>query len=317
MKKLELTLKNLKDTIKGINKESNMSLENKFELISKSLKDHFESLSLEDKSEELLQKIKLLGGTSEENLKELTSEDLEKMGIPTLLSRKISKMVNPEQAPSNDNLEKQIVIMDNNPVTMAARLKPEELVAEFDPNDPSSPFGVRLKELSDDQKFLVYDDTGSLLVGASARNLREILEGYPSRETIVVEDNLRECYSVGNMPSRYADQHPMFKDQLLYPNGESQRHVPWVQLDLDIRKFVSVARENDEMKLKSKSEERPFFDSLNGKSLQDLFKEYPSIAVIYNELEGSGNLPSLKVPLKKKIVRKLQSDDSGESVRRR
>ena len=133
-----------------------MSLSSKFRQAEGLLTQHYKGLGGEDPTQNLIQKIREMGGTTEAALEEISAEDLEDLGLPRLLARKVAKAFGSSNEGGNG--EKQIVIVDDNPLNLAARLKPEDLVAEYDPNDPTNPFGQRLKEITNGDSFLVYDE---------------------------------------------------------------------------------------------------------------------------------------------------------------
>jgi hypothetical protein len=235
--------------------------------------------------------IRNLGGISDELIAELTVDDLSSF-LPVLVARRVLKLVGNNVDPLQT---RQIVVMDDNPVSMAARLKPEELVAEYDPNDPTNPFGERLKSLSKGHPFLVFKPgQNSHDIPASARLLRELLDNYPPRKATIVDGMLTELYSVGNRPARYADENPAFHGNMLRPDGTSDAYVNWSVLPLKVRQLVWIAVSLGEI---SNRKEVDTFSDVNGKSEAELAQRFPRATLEYTRLEGMQSLPSLKIPL--------------------
>ncbi len=268
-----------------------MSLATKMAAVESMLVEHFKAVGEPDKVEGLLKEIQSMGGTSEVSLQGITAADLGDIGLPKLLARRIAKSFGGGDAPAPD--QKQIVIVDDNPLNLAARLKPEDLAAEYDPNDPTNPFGARLQQISGGCAFLVFTDDGTYLPGPSAKLLRELLDGYKPRKTYQHNGVLHEVFCVGHRPARFADEHPLFEKVMLRPGGMSDNHIEWGSLSLQVRQLIRLAVCTQEIT----SKEQDVFEDTQGKTFNELTLRWPIAAVQYKKLEGAGSLPSLKVPL--------------------
>lgn len=254
------------------------------------LSAHYKTINEPKKAAELIEAIQKDGGTNEATLETITAFDLEELGVPKLLARRVAKAFGSVESTS---VEKQIVIVDDNPVNLAARLKPEDLVGEYDPNDPTNPFGQRLQQISGGRAFLVFSPEGVLMALASAKLLRELLDGYNPRQTYQSDGVLHQVYAIGQRPDRFADEHPIFDKVMLRPDGKSDAHVEWGNFPLPIRQLIRVGVATGEVSGK----ERDVFEEVNGKTFNELTLRWPSAGVQFKKLEGAGSLPSLKVPL--------------------
>ena len=104
------------------------------------------------------------GGTSEDNLSEATWEDLEDCGLPRILARKISKIFRgPSESP-------KVIIENSDPRTAALQMLPADLIAKYDPNQPKHPIAERLKELSNNSKFIFLTVNGYFNFRSNSNN---------------------------------------------------------------------------------------------------------------------------------------------------
>lgn len=274
-----------------------MALIDKLNVIDSLLTAHFKSLNQGERKEEvraILDRLKAMGLTSEDSLAELTADDFVGVGVPILIARRIVKAVGGYQAES----QKQIVIVDDNPVNLAARLKPEELIDQYDPMDPTSPYGVRLKQISNGEKFLAFTVDGNINVDLSKRFLREILDGYPVRKTALVDGKPGELFAIGEHPSRYADENPAVPGTMLRPDGLSDLHVDWGIIPLDVKQLVWIAVSLCELK----KFEVDIYENVSGKTFNEVATRWPAAAVKFEKMKGSESLPRLKLELKPKVV---------------
>ena len=274
-----------------------MSLSSKLAQAETLLRAHFKALGAEDKTDEILSNIKNGGGTSEANLEEMTVPDLERAGVPVLLARKIVRALGGNVDGAGDS--RQVVIVNDDPVNLAARLKPEELVAEYDPNDPTNPFGERLNELTKGNVFLVFTDKASVNVPVSQKLVRELLDGFKPRTSIVVDGELQETYAVGERPARYADENPFVQGTMLRPDGVSDANVEWGSLDMNVRQLIYLAVKGGE--IVNTKLEADVFDDVVGKKFEQVARRYPKAAIEFKKLDGAQALPPLKLILSPKV----------------
>lgn len=275
------------------------------------LREHFQALiaSMEnpaassylDKTDSIIGTIRGMGGTSDAAIAALTIDDLTKMGVPTLIARTIaaaSQAPLTPAAPSKEGRERVVYVSDD-PVTMAARLTAEELVAEYDPAHPINPIGTRLKQLTEGNKFLVFDAEGLLNVPKSQELVRELLDLYPPRTTAMVNGVLTELFAVGDRPARFGDENPIRPGQLLRPDGYSDANIDWKAVPFEIRQLLRIALEMKEIGDTSAE----FYIAcvmVGERKFDDVAKIFPKAAIEFTKRKGSGNLPSLRLPLQAK-----------------
>ena len=143
-------------------------------------------------------------------------------------------------------------------------------------------------------------ESGSVLIATSQQNLRELLDGYPARKTVLVDGTLHQTYPVGSRPARYADEHPVFEGHMLRPSGISDQHVEWGAIDFKVRQLVRLATVTGELQAKKLTDDRDAFEEVQGKTFDEICSRWTQAAIKFKEQEGSGSLPALKVVLGKK-----------------
>jgi len=259
-------------------------------------------------------KLKAAGGTSDSTLQEARWEDLEECGLPRILARSISRIFRARASDEDGDGTQKVVVIDDDPVKRAARLKPVDLVAEYDMDDPHNPYGTRLGEIAGGRPFLVFNEDGSLNVGVSRPLFQELLDDYPVRTSVTVEGTVCKTFQVGDKPSRFVDENPLFKHSPLRPDGASVYGVLWGEVEFKIRQVVSIAaRETREINTtvavqsvsatsadrdKQKRQiEQELFDIISSKDFLQVCNRYPEAAVRFEELKKMNQLPQLKVRL--------------------
>lgn len=251
-------------------------------------------------SDSLVGQIKsVLGGISEENLAELTAEDLTRIQVPIAIAR---KMVKAFGGTEKDGSIRQIVVVDDNPANIAMRLKPAELVGEYDPNEPDNAFGQRLKLISNNNPFLVFSENGQVKVPVSSRLLQELRDNFPPRKTVIDNGTPYQIYKVGERPLRHADENPVLLGTMLRPDGYSDANFRWGLIDFKVRQLVYIAiRDTKEI---GKVDERSIFNDIEGKKFEDVAQMFPITFLKFKELEGGQSLPQMKVPLRMEAATK-------------
>ena len=228
---------------------------------------------------------------TDDDLQAATWEDLQDCGCPKGKARQIAKIF---RGDASDGLKDKIVIVNDDPVVLAAKLKPTELVAKYDPQEPDNPFGVRLKALSNGQRFIVFNNDGTVNVPVSQTLLQELRDSYPERQNTVVNSEVHYTYAVGVRPSRYADEHPLFPGTILRPDYTSDADIDWKPISLSVRQLVYLAVKTGDLKGKDEQDVR---DLIEGKTFNDLGKRWKNAALKFKELSETNQLPQLKIKL--------------------
>jgi len=174
-------------------------------------------------------------------------------------------------------------------------MKPEELVTEYDLDDPHNPYGKRLHELKPHAKFIIIEN-GKVNVAASQKELRRVLDGYASRDQVTVGNEVFKTYRVGEKPDRYVKEHCIYGTPL-DEDGCSDKGAAWGELPLEVQQLLNLSVLETNELIPSRYEEFDLFDMVSGKDFNYLAKRYPKAAVLFAELKGLGDLPKLVVQI--------------------
>lgn len=233
-------------------------------------------------------KLKKLGGTSEEALKDATFEDIEVAGVPRILARKIATIfrISDKQQTNNFVSDKK-----------AQQMHPLYLLQAYNPNDINSPVAKRLKELSRGQKFIVFSPgTTNVVVDVSAKLLEEIMKGYPERTEYELDGKFVRTYPVGEGISTFADENPLYPNRPLRPDGTcDQTNRSWNGVPFYVKQLVYLAVGRNGVTF---DKAHTIFDIVTGPDAEKkLIARYPKVAVELDEAIASSTAPLLKVKL--------------------
>jgi len=220
-------------------------------------------------------------------------EDIEKCGVPLIRARRIARIFRGEDdskaAPTPIKID-----ISNDPEKHAATLTAVQLVDHFDPDNHISPYGLKLKEATNDRRCLVYNKDGSLNPELSKQLVDEIVNlEYPERDTVTVDGVPSQVYRVGERPDRFASENPAEPGTPLRPDGVSDAGCNWASLPLNVQQLVYLAVRTGE----EDDKEIDIFDRVQGKDFAQVAKRYPKASVKFQEQDSLGTLPQLKIRL--------------------
>jgi hypothetical protein len=236
---------------------------------------------------EFKKKLKKLGGTSEEALKDATFEDIEVAGVPRILARKIATIFRlSEKQQTNFVSDKK-----------AQQMHPLYLLQAYSANDPNSPVAKRLKELSRGQKFIVFSPgTSNVVVDASVKLLEEIMKGYPERTEYELDGKFVRTYPVGEGILTFADENPLYPNRPLRPDGTcDQTNRSWNGVPLYVRQLIYLAVGKNGVTF---DKAHNILDIVTGPDAEKkLIARYPKVAVELDEALASSTQPLLRIKL--------------------
>lgn len=238
-------------------------------------------------------KLKKLGGTSEDTLRECSWEDLEECGLPRILARKIASLF--RTAPTAEVPEAGF-ISDKK----AQRMHPLYLVQNFDLNEPDSPVGKRLKEISKGKRFLAVRPDGTIDVDVSVRELQQLQKGYDERIRITVDNKPVELRPVGYRRPEMADENPIYKGFALRPGGVcDQTNRSWEQVSKIVRQLIRVAiYDTHEITVNGIDDAHDVLDrAIQADAESKLRQRYTEASVKLDEMIEAGTAPWLTVPI--------------------
>ena len=252
-------------------------------------------------ADEFLRKFSALCGyesvddLQEDDLQEARWEDIEECGVPKIKARRISRIFRDSAEQLEGNLPQKVSIdITSDPDKHAKTLTPVQLVDYYDPDNPTNPYGTKLKQDAGNRRCIVFNHDGSLNVEMTKQMVEEICDlQYPERPNVVVDGVPAPIYQVGYRPDRFADENPVRPGTPLRPDGCSDKGVGWGKLPMDIRQLVYLGTKSGELK----DNELDLFEKVESKTFAEVAKRCPNAAVKFKELENLGTLPQLKIRL--------------------
>jgi hypothetical protein len=252
--------------------------------------------------EQFISCIKASGGTSEERLAQLSHEDIQDC-LPNISKPDGTKMKPRILAKAIASVFRKEVQADTTqarPVSAkkADRMTLDELVQAFDPEDFTNPVGVRLSQISRGEPFIVYKDGRNVDVATTLQLLREIKVGLSGRNDIDIKDQVKKVYRLGELPENYADENPLYYARPLRPDGTcDQTGRSWEGVDLQVRQLVRVAMDMNELTVTHEKAHDILDMVVTPGAMGKLRKRYRGASIKFDELQKTGDLPTLKIEL--------------------
>jgi hypothetical protein len=279
-----------------------VDLETKLATAKKLIEEHnqtLEKLSVPPfDAEKVIQNIRLSGGTSLERLKYFGHEEIldcfvithiNQQRQPVILAKEIASLFH-----DGETGKRRVSSLG------AERMSLAELLGTFDPDDPDSPVGKRLKEVSREEPFLVFDALGQIDAVESEKLLKEVKAGYQGRGTIPLRGAIVRVYRVGEVPEELVDENPLYAGRPLRPDGTcDQTGRSWAGVPLEIRQFLRVGMGMGAIRIMTLSEAHSYIDAaLRPDAVEYLRLRYQGVAARYDILAKETRLPTLKMRLK-------------------
>lgn len=248
--------------------------------------------------------LKAYGAVTEDDLKKLSWENILDILVPTfaqkpevlpkLLAEKIANIFREKTGETPQDDKKRPVSTKK-----AERMTPRELVESFDPEEFDSPVGQRLRSVSRGEPFIVFSQGRLLDVDTTFRLLMEVKQGYEGCKSVDVGGVIKPIYKIGELPDAYADENPIYEGRPLRPDGTcDQTGRSWAGVDLKVRQFVRVAVEKGFIKRNIDAAHDTLDRALQSDALKTLRKRYVEVSLAFDELEKTGKLPLLRIPLR-------------------
>jgi hypothetical protein len=300
-----------------------MSLQEKYDSVRALIEQHNAILGSPDhhiNTDSFIICCKLAGGTTEERLKALSYEDiLQHLPVMVHMSNSIKPIgLAKDIARVFRGKDEHLSTNEARPVSAkkADKMTLKELVEAYDPEEAENPVGKRLKEISKGEKFIVFASGRTLDVETTVKLLQEIKQGYPGRQNIEVNGEIKEVHPVGILPDNFVDENPLYRNRPLRPDGTcDQTNRSWNGIPMNVRQLIRVAMDNNFLKDISIERVHDIMDIVMGdKAFEKLAKRYPGAVVEFKKLESLGQLPVLKLVLKKGAGGTDRPFDKGKKV---
>lgn len=248
----------------------------------------------------LLNNIKAAGGTSAERLKAFSYEDIlacmPASGSikPIGIAKDIAKIFRGKET---------TVTSEVRPVSAkkADKMTLRELIEAYDPEDAENSVGKRLSEISKGERVVVFTTGRTVDVETTLKLLQEVKQGYKGRANIDVNGEIKEVHSIGTLPDNFVDENPLYRGRPLRPDGTcDQTNRSWNGVPDNVRKLIRVAIDCGALKDISFERVHDIMDmAMNPDAFAKFSKRYPQAAITHSSLSLTGNLPTLKLILKK------------------
>jgi hypothetical protein len=257
--------------------------------------------------DEFIANIKRIGNTSEADLCGLKWEyilqcldsaikpaDVDVSLHPIKLAQKIADVWRANCQPQEDS--KSNVVSAKKAEKMSVR----ELVQHIDPEEPESPVAKRLNGWAKGRPFIVYKTGREVDVDATFEQISALKSGHPAITVAMVGGIPKQVYSLGELPDNFADENPLYPNRPLRPDGTCDQSLrSWLGLDLEVRKFIRVAMNENEIIVNRVDDVHRVLDMLlaNSDTLNYLRGRYPKISIKFDELKKRNKLPELLISL--------------------
>lgn len=271
-----------------------MSYDSKIKSAREMVEEHNKNAKTSVDFDKFLEKLTEEGGSSDEALKAVSWEDLQKCGLPTIIARRLAYQFRQD----SDGVGGSSAYVSNKKAQM---LTEKELVERYNPKDVKNAVGKRLKDMSDGKAFIVFDDSGNVLVDPSVQLLKDIMNGLPSVETTFVKSRPLPVYKVGDRPDAYSEENPLYPGRPLRSEETcDQTGRSWQGISIGIRQLLYLAvKVTKELEVRSAANAGDVLDKVMAQdcTLDSLRSRYPNASKKYDELSKVGRLPLLKIKL--------------------
>lgn len=237
----------------------------------------------------------------DEDLSCLRFEDLEDCGLPRGKARRVAHFFRQDI----EDQPKVVVDISNDPDKLAASLSPVDCVEHYNPDDPTNPFGRRISQATGVKKCLAFGADNKLHVGITKILVQEIIEGYPERQMVTIDEDYVPTYAVGEKPDKFVPENPVKPGTPL----SSLDGINWNSVPTNIKQLLYIAvRETREINKTglplSNAEEYDIFEKVQGKSFSQIARRFPLAAKELRHREAANTLPQLSIRIGSVVTNK-------------
>lgn len=231
-----------------------------------------------------------IGAFDEATLALVTVEDLTENSIPNALARRLVQVFRDQDAASGGTSIRRIT--PNN----AGDANIEDLVAAYDPKRSTTPAAEELRKRTQGQPCIAFRSDGTVDRETTVREVSAVANGEPPREHAIVEGRPAKLYPVGTMPPQTADEHPLKRGESLRKDGTDPLGLDWGGIALNIRQLLRLAVESRELSISGPDDTHDIYERASAQNaFETLRRRYVQASTRFDELEGLGQLPTLKI----------------------
>lgn len=163
------------------------------------------------------------------------------------------------------------------------------------PDKPTDPVTMALKKRFATPVIAFHDD-GTVAVTESAQYIADIEQGYPARESIMVDNKLTKLWPVGVKPSQMVDEDPLFPGQPLRNGYSIVNHRNWSKVSLERRQLCRIIVQRGDIDPNNQDAVLRLLERAEA-STTSLVDAYPDADLDFREFQKKDMLPKLKVEL--------------------
>ncbi len=177
----------------------------------------------------------------------------------------------------------------------------QDLVADYDPNEPDDPVAQELKRRFGEEKVIVLDphaESPTVAIAETLDLMADFRDGRGLSDKVMVDGLLVEPFAVGQKPVLILDEDPLFVGEALRQNGRSNKEsrLDWSEITQAARQFVRVAVETGAIEPTSRRDSKDIWTLARG-GIAPLNAEFPEVGLEYRNRKKTDNLPKLKVSM--------------------
>jgi hypothetical protein len=153
-------------------------------------------------------------------------------------------------------------------------------------------------------------------VDTTFKLLQEVKQGFDGRKDVDVNGEIKEVHAVGALPDNFVDENPLYKNRPLRPDGMcDQTGRSWEGVPTAVRQFIRVAMSTGELEDINIDKAHAIIDmAVADNAITKLRSRYRKAAIEFDKLQNLGNLPKLKLMLKKGAGGSSRPFDNAKKV---
>ena len=169
------------------------------------------------------------------------------------------------------------------------------LLSLYVADKPTDAVTLVLKKRFNDKPVIAFRDDGTVAVTESLQYISDLEQGYPARDTIMVNECLTKLWPVGTKPNTMVEEDPLFPGQPLRNGYSIVNNRSWKHITHPMRQRCRIIVERGDVDPNNKEAVLRLLErAVNG---TDLVDAYPEADMDFRERQKRDELPKLKVAL--------------------
>lgn len=250
--------------------------------------------------EELEKRLVAAGAADDNDLRDMTWEDLEQsLAIPRLQARKLATLFRGGQ--QQEGPQQHLVVRTT--ADEVGELTHRELIERYakHPSALHNAVAEQIRARSRNRPCIAFLEDGSIDVETSTKALEYIQAGDDFGATIRSTDGKpKYVYRLGEGNGDLRDVHPVFAGSALLLDKTDRHGIYWGDISLECRQLIWIAHnETHELRIDQNREALLDLRDRAANGIGVLAERYPNAFRVYEERKTLGGLPAMKTRLKK------------------